>query len=87
LPGRETETVPEGNDLAAVAMKRHPLIGDILKETQSVARADRVFMTGSGPTVVALYSGETEASRGHSVLAAKYENRADVDAVLLSKLL
>jgi 4-diphosphocytidyl-2-C-methyl-D-erythritol kinase len=80
-------TVSEGNDLAAAAIMRHPLIGEVLEETRSIARADRVFMTGSGPTVVALYADEAEASRGHSVLAAKFKDRADIDAVILSKLL
>jgi 4-diphosphocytidyl-2-C-methyl-D-erythritol kinase len=85
LPGREAAS--GGNDLAAVAIMRYPLIGDVLQETRSVARAGRVFMTGSGPTIVALYSDEAEASRDHSVLAAKYKDRADIDAVILSKLL
>jgi 4-diphosphocytidyl-2-C-methyl-D-erythritol kinase len=85
LPG--CETVSGDNDLAAAAIRRHPLIEDILEETRSIAGADKVFMTGSGPTVVALYSDEAEASRGCSVLDAKYKNRADIDAVILSKLL
>ncbi|MDR1292201.1 MAG: hypothetical protein LBJ91_02235 [Clostridiales Family XIII bacterium] len=83
----EADAVAGGNDLAVAAIRTHPLIGGIVAEVRGVARAGRVFMTGSGPTVVALYTDEAEASRGYAALAATYENRADVDAVILSRLL
>ncbi|MDR1043155.1 MAG: hypothetical protein LBL54_04545 [Clostridiales Family XIII bacterium] len=78
---------PEGNDLAVAAVQRYPLIGDIMDDVRSVAHADRVFMTGSGPTIVALYADETKASRDCSALSGTYKDRADIDAVILSKLL
>jgi 4-diphosphocytidyl-2C-methyl-D-erythritol kinase len=86
-PGASQARGREGNDLAAAAMRRYPLIGEIMEEVRSVSCAGRIFMTGSGPTLVALHANETEASRDASVLYDKYKDRADVDAVLLSKLL
>jgi 4-diphosphocytidyl-2-C-methyl-D-erythritol kinase len=76
-----------GNDLAPVAIGRYPLINDVLNEVSVLSRADRVFMTGSGPTVVAFYAEESEAARGFSLLKDAYKNRADIGAVIISKLL
>jgi 4-diphosphocytidyl-2-C-methyl-D-erythritol kinase len=76
-----------GNDLTPAAIERYPLIGVVLHEVKEISRADRVFMTGSGPTIAALYADEGEAARGHAVLNNAYKNRADVGAVIISKLL
>jgi 4-diphosphocytidyl-2-C-methyl-D-erythritol kinase len=80
---------PDGksNDLTAVAIHRYPVIGRILREMKKSARADRVFMTGSGPTLVALYADGESASRGFADLSAAYKDRADVGAVLLCDLI
>jgi 4-diphosphocytidyl-2C-methyl-D-erythritol kinase len=89
MPGQGAPGAPDGggNDLAPPAIRRHPLIGKVLDEVGGAAHAGRVFMTGSGPTVVALYPGEAEARRGHSALAAIYKDRADVDAVILAEMI
>jgi 4-diphosphocytidyl-2-C-methyl-D-erythritol kinase len=83
---RETDQLPR-NDLAPVAIRRYPLIGRIMDEVKDMAGADRVFMTGSGPTVVAIYADAARASQGWGTLDGAYKNRADVSAVILSRLL
>jgi 4-diphosphocytidyl-2-C-methyl-D-erythritol kinase len=85
--GPERSVVDDGNDLTKAAVKRYPLIGDILNEVERLTQADRVFMTGSGPTIVALYQDEPGARSGCSDLEQIYKDRADVDAIILSKLL
>ncbi|MDR2162889.1 MAG: hypothetical protein LBO70_02955 [Clostridiales Family XIII bacterium] len=75
------------NDLARVAIMQHPVIGRVLDEVVEASGADRVFMTGSGPTIVALYADAGRAESGFATLRRTYKDRADVGAVLLSKLL
>jgi 4-diphosphocytidyl-2-C-methyl-D-erythritol kinase len=77
-----------GNDLAYPAVRRYPLIGAVLGEVvASAPRAGRVFMTGSGPTIAALYADEADARQDYASLLDMYKDRADVDAVIFSRLL
>jgi 4-diphosphocytidyl-2C-methyl-D-erythritol kinase len=83
----EREGFHAGNDLESAAISRYPLIGELMGEVRAVSGAERVFMTGSGPTIVACYNVGKSAGEGFAALRAKYENRADIDAVILSELL
>ncbi|MDR0519820.1 MAG: hypothetical protein LBG82_07220 [Clostridiales Family XIII bacterium] len=47
----------------------------------------RVFMTGSGPTIVALYDDESDAASGYERIAQAYKNRTDINAVFQVELL
>jgi 4-diphosphocytidyl-2-C-methyl-D-erythritol kinase len=49
---------------------------------KSGAAPKRVFMTGSGPTIIALYDDRASATQGYGRLSAAYKNRADVGAVI-----
>jgi 4-diphosphocytidyl-2-C-methyl-D-erythritol kinase len=82
------------NDLEAPAIRLFPEIGTALEDVRALARdtgggdgPERVFMTGSGPTIVALYNEENRARAGYEKLAAAYENRTDIGAVILTGLL
>jgi len=84
-----------GNDLEDVAIALFPEIGILMNEVKTLTRrqdkgglgSERVFMTGSGPTIVALYNGENVAMVGYEILAAAYKDRADIDAVIWTELL
>jgi 4-diphosphocytidyl-2-C-methyl-D-erythritol kinase len=84
---RRTADRKDDNDLTQPAIERYPLIGVVIDEVKDISGAERVFMTGSGPTVVALYAEEVAAVRGYATLKGAYKNRADIGAVVFSKLL
>jgi 4-diphosphocytidyl-2-C-methyl-D-erythritol kinase len=60
-----------GNDLEVVTINRYPEIGDIKKELKKAGAAISL-MSGSGPTVLGLFSSEEDAQRGFTLLSEKY---------------
>jgi 4-diphosphocytidyl-2-C-methyl-D-erythritol kinase len=50
------------NDLGPAAARMEPSVGEALEQARS-AGADQAFVTGSGPTVVALFHGADAADR------------------------
>ena len=79
--GRETETdcvakshdlsAEFDNDLEAVTIKRYPVIDDIKPELRQTG-ADRVLMSGSGPTVFGLFYDPESAARAYGALSRRY---------------
>jgi 4-diphosphocytidyl-2-C-methyl-D-erythritol kinase len=84
-----------GNDLEGVAINLFPEIGILMADVKALTCAEglcgaepcRIFMTGSGPALVALYTVENDAAAGYDRLSDAYKNRAGIDAVIFSKLL
>ena len=63
-----------GNDLEVVTINQYPEIGDIKKEFKKSGAA-AVLMSGSGPTVFGLFSGEKEAQRSFVRFAEEYGDK------------
>jgi 4-diphosphocytidyl-2-C-methyl-D-erythritol kinase len=93
--GLADDVSARSNDLEGVAVQLFPEIGVLMNEVRALtlrprseaAAPERVFMTGSGPVLIALYNEENTAAAGYDILAAAYKDRAEIDAVILSKLL
>ncbi|MDR0596180.1 MAG: hypothetical protein LBG50_01405 [Clostridiales Family XIII bacterium] len=51
-------------------------------DSKSGTEPKRIFMTGSGPTIIALYDDRASATQGYGRLSVAYKNRADVGAVI-----
>lgn len=67
------EDIPLVNDLAAVTMGRYPELAALAQEMYSCG-ARSVLMSGSGPTMFALFPAETKAScvTGHATFIRRY---------------
>jgi 4-diphosphocytidyl-2C-methyl-D-erythritol kinase len=52
----------EANDLQPIAFSAYPDLKALYLHLQKTAAAERVYMTGSGPTIVCEYNTETVAT-------------------------
>lgn len=62
------ETVLGGNDLTQPALREFPGIAHTFAVLRQVATPDRIGMTGSGGTVMAMFARKEEASRAYEVV-------------------
>lgn len=60
------------NVLETVTLKQFPKTAELKEEMIRLGGADAVMMSGSGPTVFALYRDESAARKAYSVLRSKY---------------
>jgi 4-diphosphocytidyl-2-C-methyl-D-erythritol kinase len=60
------ETVSQGNMINAlepITVGAYPAVGETIEKVKAIAAPNRVFMSGSGPTVIAYFSERAEAER------------------------
>jgi 4-diphosphocytidyl-2C-methyl-D-erythritol kinase len=61
--------IPHVNDLEEAAVRLLPWVGEALEAARQ-ARAERVIVSGSGPTVIGFFASRADAQRGAESLAS-----------------
>lgn len=61
------------NDLELVTLKAHPEL-QAMKKAIAATGAEKVLMSGSGPTLFGIFAGQEQARRAASVLREQYRD-------------
>jgi 4-diphosphocytidyl-2-C-methyl-D-erythritol kinase len=84
-------TLWDENVLEPVTVSAYPAMAGLIADVRRIASgASFVYMTGSGPTVVAVYpegGGDADADADADSLRAEFKHRTDIRAVLVADLL